>query len=133
MKTKSEIQSQAAQSAVDIALEVCPKSRVFSGGEMQILATSEQFEALVSKLRAAPRGAMVSFSDLPLGARFRYPGGERVWTVIEKHRDKVGEPMSGVIAEWQPDMLAKGLWTGQSICSHTAGDSDCPDLVEGVD
>jgi hypothetical protein len=79
-----------------------------------------------------PAHQLLSFSDLPLGARFRYPGSDRVWTVIDKHREREGEQMSGTIAEWQPDMLAKGLWTGQSICSHLGGAPGCPDLVEGI-
>lgn len=68
---------------------------------------------------------VISFADIPLGGRFRYPDSDRVWVVIEKHR--VGsntEPMSGIVAEYTPTSAKL-----QSICSHIGGHEDCPDEV----
>lgn len=48
----SMVKSIQSQTASEIALRICPKSRVFSGGEIQIFATSEQFEAFVTALVA---------------------------------------------------------------------------------
>jgi hypothetical protein len=79
------------------------------------------------------KNMMVSFEHIPLGGRFKYPEDDRVWTVLEKYREKQGDLLSGVIAEWQPNMMTFGKWSGQSICSHLADDPDCPEMVIAVD
>ena len=79
------------------------------------------------------KNMMVSFEHIPLGGRFKYPEDDRVWTVLEKYREKEGDLLSGVIAEWQPNMMTFGKWSGQSICSHLADDPDCPEMVVAVD
>lgn len=71
----------------------------------------------------------VAFSDIPLGARFRYPGGDTIWTVIDKVRESDG--MHGTLAEWKPDMLTYGYWPGQRIVGHFP--PDCPEIVEAID
>ncbi len=78
---------------------------------------------------------LLPFADLPLGTRFRYPGSEQVWTIIEKRREIQDGAMHGTIAQWEPDMLQKGPWTGQSLCSHIpeSEGGDCPELVEAID
>jgi hypothetical protein len=89
-----------------------------------------------------------SFSYLPLGTRFRYPGGNRVYIILEQRREHEGEPLSGKVAEWSPTMVKDTTtqpfdpanphafgWKGQSICSHTPFETggDCPDMVEPID
>ena len=74
---------------------------------------------------------LLSFDELPLGARFRYPGEDGVWTVLRKWRNTEGGPMSGTISEWRPDMLSLGYWPGQRICSHIP--EECPDMVKAID
>lgn len=92
--------------------------------------------------------ALKSFSYLPLGSRFRYPGGERIYIILDHRRANEGEPLSGRVAEWSPTMVkdctdlpfdpahphAYG-WTGQGIFSHTPFEcgGDCPDMVEAID
>ncbi len=76
---------------------------------------------------------LIPFSDLPYGARFRYPGHDRVYTLLSRSRLLDDEPCSGTIAEWQPGMLGLGQWSGQGIFSHIATDPDCPEMVIGVD
>ena len=85
---------------------------------------------------AVPSGALlVSFENIPLGGRFKYPGNDRVFTVLEKSRKKEGKRLWGTIAEWKPEMMSFGKWPGQSICSHLPDDQggDCPEMVEAVD
>ena len=78
---------------------------------------------------------VVPFEKIPLGGRFRYPGSDRVWTVLTKYREEDGKRLFGTIAEWRPGMMKLGKWTGQSICSHLPGDQggDCPEMVYAVD
>lgn len=91
--------------------------------------------------------ALKSFSNLPLGARIRYPGNPRVYTIIDQCRSHEGEPLRGKVADWEPDMLGKvgetfdparphaGCWHGQGVYSHIPVEcgGDCPDMVEAVD
>lgn len=79
---------------------------------------------------------LMSFSDLPLGTRFRYPGHERIYTIIGQRRENEEDKfLSGTIAEWRPDMLSLGKWPGQNIFSHLPNDdtAGCPDMVEAID
>lgn len=82
-----------------------------------------------------PGGTLAPFSDLPLGTRFRYPGGKQIWTIIGQRRERENGAIWGTLAQWEPDMLQKGRWTGQSICSHLpeSEGGDCPELVEAID
>lgn len=73
---------------------------------------------------------MISFENIPRGGRFKYPGDDRVWTVVDKYRNSGDELLSGTIAEWQPNMMTFGKWPGQAICDHIAGD---PEMVIAVD
>lgn len=73
---------------------------------------------------------LVPFEDLPLGGRFKYPGGETIWTVLTKVRKETCGRVHGTIAEWQPKMLTFGYWPGQRICSHFP--EECPEMVIGV-
>lgn len=77
----------------------------------------------------------VDFGDLPLGTRFRYPGGSQVWTIIDRRREKEGGAMHGTVAQWEPDMLTYGKWPGQSFCSHIpeSEGGDCPEKVHPID
>jgi hypothetical protein len=73
---------------------------------------------------------LISFSVLPLGTRFRYPGEKRIFTVLSKHREIENGPMHGTIAQWEADMLTYGNWPGQQIFAHIPG--ECPDIVEAI-
>lgn len=79
--------------------------------------------------------SLISFEHIPLGARFRYVGSNQVWTVINKYRKVDGKRLFGTIAAWEPDMLKRGKWIGQSICAHLPDDQDgdCPEMVIGID
>ena len=91
--------------------------------------------------------ALKSFSNLPLGARFQYPGNDRIYTILEQYRKIDNAPLSGTIAVWQSDMVAKtpatfnatqphaGCWHGQEIFSHIPVEvgGDCPDMVIPID
>lgn len=79
----------------------------------------------------ASKRPKVAFSNLPLGARFRYSGYTEIWTVLSKSRKHQNDMCDGVIAEWQPDMINYGAWPGQSICSHIAG--ECDEMVVPID
>lgn len=48
----SQEATQVAETSIDIARRVCRKTRVFSGGEVELSATAEQFQTLVSELVA---------------------------------------------------------------------------------
>ena len=75
---------------------------------------------------------LMKFDDLPLGTRFRYPDGDKVWVILKKWREiSDDEPMHGRIAEWRDDATELGKWPGQSICSHVPG--ECPEMVIVVD
>jgi len=76
---------------------------------------------------------LLPFSDLPLGARFRYPGAERIYTLLDRQLERGQKFLSGTIATWEPNMLSHGKWSGQGIFSHIAGDHHCPEMVEAVD
>ncbi|MFC6281144.1 hypothetical protein [Polaromonas aquatica] len=52
MQNKTALQISVPESAMDITLRVCPKTRVFSGGEIQMFATAAQFDNLVREIVA---------------------------------------------------------------------------------
>lgn len=52
----------------------------------------KEFIKDLKKLEKTPK--MIRFCDLPKGARFRYPGLESVWIVLETHGD-------GLIVKWE--------------------------------
>ena len=56
---------------------------------------------------------MMRFCDLPIGARFKYPGSKRTWVVMEPYRD-------GLIAEWKGPTTQRER---QSLCSF-CGEGD---------
>lgn len=61
-------QSSTPESATDIAKRICPKTRIFSGGEVQLFATSEQFETLVMTLVAnRTKRLLVALDGMDLG------------------------------------------------------------------
>lgn len=70
---------------------------------------------------------LVPFETIPLGARMRYPGEDRVWTVLSKFRDLQDERLSGTLAEWRADMGTLGYWPGQCVVSHLP--TECPEMV----
>ena len=72
-------------------------------------------------------GVLVSFETVPLGSRIKYPGSDRVWTVLRKWRMRDGERLHGLLAEWQPNMDSFGKWPGQSLVSHIP--NECPEEV----
>lgn len=72
---------------------------------------------------------LVSFADVPLGHRIRYPGIARIFTVVSQFRnERDDEPMSGTIAEY-----VRGSGTRASLYTHFGGREDCPDKVILVD
>ena len=87
-----------------------------------------------------------SFSNLPLGTRFRYPGSDRVYVILSQKETVHNAPLDGVIAEWRPDIVkdAPAVFNGresrrnisarQNIFSHMPLDPDagCPDMVEPI-
>lgn len=62
---------------------------------------------------------MTPFTDLALGAKFKYPGQKRIWV-------KIGYDE---IAEWDEKMKDCG-WTAQQICSFCESDNDVFGVVE---
>lgn len=61
----------------------------------------------------------VLFRRLPLGARFRYVGGDDVWVVIERHG-------TGLIAKWEGNVLD---FVGQTIASVANSDDEVASLM----
>lgn len=76
------------ESATDIALRVCPKTRIFSGGEVQLFATSQQFEALVRELVAQRTGRLLDALD-GMVRGCREPS-------FSRHENGLGESSAGV-------------------------------------
>ena len=94
---------------------------------MQNNETTETQDA--ASLPVTKNDMLVSFSEIPIGHRMRYPGTESVWTIVEKRRYETNdEPMSGTIAEYVKDSMQR-----PSMCSHMGGSEDCPDMVIMVD
>ncbi len=89
-----------------------------------------EFADLVRKQRRVER--RVRFSDLPLGARFRYPGRERVYVLLQTVQRREGAPLEGTIAEWREDLPKPGGPFSQNIFAHIPGE-DCPEEVIYVD
>jgi len=124
------------------------KTRRIAGLEACIASHESALKEARSQLAELKPAKLVSFSNLPLGTRFRYPGSDRVYTILEQRRHrKDSEPCHGVVAVWEPNMVDKvnetfdpqhphvGRWHGQNIFRHAPVEcgGDCPDMVEPID
>jgi hypothetical protein len=65
---------------------------------------------------------LMKFSDLALGARFKYLGYEQVWI-------KINDEDCGLIAEYNSEYIRHTRWIGQRICSF----SDTPEQLKELD
>lgn len=67
-------------------------------------------------------GTMLRFCDLPKGTRFRYPGDDSVWVVLEEYGN-------GLIAKWEGAHASRQL---QCIYSFVDDEWPLESLVEVV-
>lgn len=85
-------------------------------------ASGQAADFLVSALRE--ESVVMKFTDLALGARFKYLGqkGDRTWI-------KLTDEGCGLIAQYHPEYIQHPRWIGQQICSF----ADTPEQLKELE
>jgi len=86
-------------------------------------ATGQAADCVLSSLRE--ESVVMKFTELALGARFKYLVGkklDRVWI-------KLNDEGCGLIAQYDPEYIQHPNWMGQSICSF----ADTPEQLKELD
>lgn len=78
----------------------------------------DQFDEAYKSITAESLSELVNLKSLPLGARFKYQGGDQVW-VLTSRADE------GTVVKWDGNILN---YFGQSICSA----ADSPQEFESL-